>query len=143
MVFCSAISTALKMEWFCKPAMGRLDCSKRQRWLHVGSTELGQQPKLDQPSMALGNSAATWADPWAPPSEVPLNPGNSHATLPHLRDTAPKWTLSVWHSQLLHHEKGLGRERRHANRSLSSLSIFSLGSGSDFTVIFLQDIQRV
>lgn len=81
--------------------------------------------------------------PLGPPSEVPLNPGNSHATLPHLRDTAHKRTLSTWHSQLLYNEKGLGRERRHAERSLSSLGVFSLGSGSSFRVIFLQDIQRV
>lgn len=57
--------------------------------------------------------------------------------LPHLRDTmhtSGRYLRGTPSSYIM--KKGVRRERRHAERSLSSLGVFSLGSGSGFTVIF-------
>lgn len=44
-----------------------LHCSERQRWLHIGSTELYKQPKLKQSFAAIGDSPLPAPAPGLPP----------------------------------------------------------------------------
>lgn len=149
MVFCSAISAALKIEWFCKLAVGL-------RWSHCSS--LLQQKAKMATCRQYGAGPTAQAEPalrgyrqqpchlgWplGPLSEVPLSPDNSHATFHASEILHTSWHYFCGTPQLLYNERGLRRGRGDMQRSLSSLGMFSLGNGSGLTVIFLQDSQRV